>query len=567
MDFEKAERRFAALQALRKRGELRDDQFRLEVAKLLHRDARGVFWMIEAEDGTWYRNSGEGWIPGDPQSEQIAVAVPASKARSAWWVLAVAVPLLVILGLAVSSWFWQWPLALQSWLGLAPAANVQITIASPSDGTEVVRGQEVAIEATLFSSSGLQGVDRVELQADGRTVRSQPVWSQVEARQSTLPLSLPWLPTETGEHRIDVIALAADGERLGQANINLTVTEASAETLREPACTPDATYLADVTVPAGAIFPPGSTIEKVWQVRNTGTCAWGIGYELIQTDRGTESPAEAAPVPPAPAGSVADLAVSLEVPSETGAFTATWRIRSPEGTVFGPELTLSVQVQPQAEPSSAPEGPSNLEAEVSQDGRTVRLTWQDESEDEDAFRVYREDMEASIGLAPANAQTYLDRTVVCGYAYRYSVVAFNAEGTSPVGKVVEVSLPPCALADAPPTITLTVVPTQVVASRVVTISFEALDDLGVVEVEVRGQETGHASLDAGQVFACSGLTCQGSWAVPITQTVVPPEVSATLGVSATLPTSVTWTLVAIVRDTAGQESATLHSLVILPPPE
>jgi hypothetical protein len=88
-----------------------------------------------------------------------------------------------------------------------------------------------------------------------------------------------------------------------------------------------------------------------------------------------------------------------------------------------------------------------------------------------------------------------------------------------------------------------------------------------VEVEVRGQGTSNADLDAARLFTCSDLTCQGAWVLPLALDVGTPSELATPEASATAPLSVAWTIVAIARDTAGQESERLYCLVLWPPPE
>jgi hypothetical protein len=145
------------------------------------------------------------------------------------WVLAVAIPLVLVLALAASSWFWQWPVVLKDLLGLTAGSSVEIVIASPSDGSEVFLGQEVAVEATLLSGPELPATDRVELRVNGTVVSTQPLGSNAGTDRAALPVSLVWLPTEVAEVNVEVIAVTAQGDVQGQANIRLTVTEAASE--------------------------------------------------------------------------------------------------------------------------------------------------------------------------------------------------------------------------------------------------------------------------------------------------------------------------------------------------
>jgi fibronectin type 3 domain-containing protein len=87
-----------------------------------------------------------------------------------------------------------------------------------------------------------------------------------------------------------------------------------------------------------------------------------------------------------------------------------------------------------------------VQAIVIEGGNGVQLTWVDRSDDEDAFRIYRDDVEASIGLVPADTEVFVDRSVACGNTYRYSVVAFNAAGASAPEEAQPVTMPPCARA-------------------------------------------------------------------------------------------------------------------------
>lgn len=515
MEFQEAERRYRELRIEREQGVLDDAQFRLRVADLLLRDANGTFWMLDAGSGAWYSNWGSGWQPADPRAEWPAGEEhrpqPSHRLRYLLFVLPIAI-LLAAGGLAL----WQTPaLPWQAQAATAtPEPPVQVIIASPGDGDEVPLGQEVRIELTLSAGPGLEMVDRVELRVDGRMVREQAVRTRLSPSQATLPLSLPWRPDAVGECHITIVALSAGQETLGSAGIDLKVAELSAPAVPRPACILQAAFLSDVTVPPGEVLAPGARADKVWQVRNSGTCAWGVGYELVLVSGDDVGAASPIGVPPTPAGQPSDLAVTFRAPDEAGVYSAAWRLRSPQGELFGPPLNLEIQVKAEAERSVPPAHPARLEARVVDDGKAIQLTWLDLSENEDAFRVHRQDLEAGVGLVPANGQEFVDRSVACGGSYRYSVVAFNAAGASSPAEAPEISMPACAAGSAPlPTLILTVVPTQVVAGEPFTLIFQAEDQAGLVQVTIQGQDTGDPELDEGQSFACEGHRCAASWSL------------------------------------------------------
>ena len=562
MDYKLAERRFRELQTYRDRGDLDESTFRVRVAKLTFRDVRGVFWMIDPDDGAWYCNRGAAWEPGDPQAEKAAEPVPPSTIRRRRWQYAgLGAALIILVGLAAVLVRQQWPggvgSAAQPATTLTP--GVQVSIASLGNGSQVPIGQGVAVESTLQAADGLHTVHRVELLVSGQPVDFQAVQSKLQPGQTSLPVSQYWMRTELGEHQVAVVALSEQDEPLGEATIQIIVTELADESLPEPVCSPEAAFVADVTIPPGTRFPPGAQMDKVWQVRNSGTCAWGIGYQLIRVKGEALGAPDSVPVPPTAAGATADLAIPFDGPAQPGTYSDTWRLHTPDGTAFGPELTLSIEVEANAEANLPPAAPTALQAAVTEDGTAVQLTWLDQSVNEDAFRVYRDDVEASIGLAPAGAELFVDRTVACGHTYQYRVVAFNAAGASPIDEVAEATLPSCTPIDAPPSLVLTIVPTQVVESGTITLTFQASDDLGLAQVLVQGKDTGNTELDEGLVFACEDTICEGTRPVTLSLTA--------LGITPTAQISATLVIVGIARDSTGQESAPQELLVLILPPE
>jgi len=519
IEYQQAEQRFQELQARRDSGDLDETAYRVEVAKLLFRDERGVFWMLDADSGDWFCNRGQGWQPGDPRAEESPPPERRARQRLARWrsaraltLTALVVVLVGLLGVLI----WRGGLGLPWGRSAQPAGDgvqVQVTIASPATGSQVPLGHEVAVESTIDALPSLAVVDHVDLVVAGVTVDQELVRPRVQPQQTSLPLSQPWLPTAVGEYQVAVVAFSGAGEPLGVAAIHLQVTKTADQVVPEPGCVPDATFVADVTIPAGTAFPPGTPMDKVWQVRNSGTCAWGVGYELVFVRGESLDAPPAVPVPSTAAGEPADLTVTFWAPEEPGSYASVWQMQSPNGEFFGPLLTLDIRVEARAEESAPPAPPTDLEARLTDDGQAVQLTWLDRSDNEDAFRIYRADVEASIGLAPADTELFVDSSVSCGHTYQYAVAAFNAAGSSPLSETVQVTLPACALPDEPPTVSLTVVPTEVLAGGVFTVTFQADDDLGLSEVTVRGEETGEPALDEGRVFRCPGITCVGIWAV------------------------------------------------------
>lgn len=545
MAFEQAERRLQEIRSLREAGQMDEATYRLEVARLLLRDEQGTFWLLDAGSGQWLYNCGDGWHPGDPGGQAATAGaqdVANGRGRGRRRALAMAVSLVLVLAAAAAaSALARWPAAL--WAGRGAPAPV--SIASPAEGSRVALGQDVAVELTIHPGSGASAVAWVELQAGGVTVARRDL--RLTGMRDPVFLTQVWRPQAVGEVSLAVLALAADGRQLGEALLRLHVIEAASVSPRGPECTPAATLLGDVTIHPGMAFPPGARMDKMWQVQNSGACAWGTGYELVFTAGQRLGAPGAVPVPVTPAqGSVA-LPVTFWAPAAGGTYTSTWQLRSPAGIVFGPLLTLDVRIEAQAVLGRAPFAPANVRAALNAGGPGVLLTWDDVSSDENGFRVYRRDILASIGLVPADAASFVDEQVACGQTYHYIVVSFNAAGSSP-GPEADVALPDCPHLDRPPSLVLSVMPAQVGASGAFTLTFEAVDDGGVARVRVWGQDTGDAEIDAGRIITCGGPSCSGEW----------PLVWSG-------PAGVTVTLTAVAVDSAGQESQPVQVGVAIPP--
>jgi hypothetical protein len=119
-------------------------------------------------------------------------------------------------------------------------------------------------------------------------------------------------------------------------------------------CFFDAAYVADLTIPDGANVLPGAPLQKIWRVQNIGSCAWGPGVQLVFQGG---NPLGAPPVqfvPPISPGATADLVVNMFAPVALGLTEGHWRLRDPNGNLFGPDLFIRVQVVPPPPPKVAP---------------------------------------------------------------------------------------------------------------------------------------------------------------------------------------------------------------------
>jgi hypothetical protein len=101
-------------------------------------------------------------------------------------------------------------------------------------------------------------------------------------------------------------------------------------------CTDKAIFMADVTIPDDSEISAGSIITKTWQLRNIGSCTWDNSYELVSVSGESLSLAEMVPISTTVApGDDVDLSVTLIAPSEPGVYRSDWKLRNPDGVLFG----------------------------------------------------------------------------------------------------------------------------------------------------------------------------------------------------------------------------------------
>ncbi len=124
-----------------------------------------------------------------------------------------------------------------------------------------------------------------------------------------------------------------------------TSTPAPSVTPEPPTLTPSVTplpcnfgqYVMDVTIPDNTEISANTGFTKTWQLKNIGSCAWTSGYKLIfdHGDRMNAPDSVQLTNGQIPPGSTVNVSVNLTAPADGGAYTGYFKMRSPEGQVFG----------------------------------------------------------------------------------------------------------------------------------------------------------------------------------------------------------------------------------------
>ena len=122
---------------------------------------------------------------------------------------------------------------------------------------------------------------------------------------------------------------------------------ANAPTAASPAnCTDVLAFRSDLTIPDGTVVAPGSTMDKRWEIENTGTCNWNESYTLRLIAGPALGSAEQQPLFPARAGSRAEIRILFTAPDETGPYRSAWQAHNPAGAPFGDPIYIDILVQP-----------------------------------------------------------------------------------------------------------------------------------------------------------------------------------------------------------------------------
>jgi hypothetical protein len=104
---------------------------------------------------------------------------------------------------------------------------------------------------------------------------------------------------------------------------------------KEAACSDVLTYIKDATIPDGTTVSAGASLDKRWEVKNSGTCNWDEKYH-IRWIGGSKIGAETEQaLAPARADTVVEIRMVLNAPNEPGKYRSAWQAVNPQGKNFG----------------------------------------------------------------------------------------------------------------------------------------------------------------------------------------------------------------------------------------
>lgn len=105
-------------------------------------------------------------------------------------------------------------------------------------------------------------------------------------------------------------------------------------------------YVADVNIPDNTNMAPGQDFLKTWRVKNTGSCPWGEGYELVYADYADDMDGQPQPLTEVvQPGQEVEISVQFTAPSEIGEYLSAWQMSNPAGITFPEAVYVKIIVQ------------------------------------------------------------------------------------------------------------------------------------------------------------------------------------------------------------------------------
>jgi hypothetical protein len=251
-----------------------------------------------------------------------------------------------------------------------PQAEIQIV--DPANFSTAARGGTVVIRARVVET---RGISSITLRVDGQAMHVE-VPSGAPVTTQWVP-ELFWTPSAVGPHQVQVVVQDLEGnispsdpivinvvEVLSLATVVKAATNPTPTTVptstptcpswppkRHPplpkGCMDNSAFVADVGVPDGTEFDPGTPFTKIWRLRNTGTCTWDLNYELVFVGGSKLGASDAVRLPQVVApGQTVEISVPMVAPNEPGTYRGEWQMRTPNcQDRFGGRVYVLIKVR------------------------------------------------------------------------------------------------------------------------------------------------------------------------------------------------------------------------------
>jgi hypothetical protein len=164
--------------------------------------------------------------------------------------------------------------------------------------------------------------------------------------------------------------VAAQFTREAMLTPSVTATPAQTVTPTQSNLAERAEFVADVSVPDGTDFAPGSAFTKTWRLKNAGASTWTTAYALafISGDKlgAPDRVNLASSVQP---GGTVDISVNMVAPAQAGRYRGYWKIVNAAGKFIDDAVYVEIDVVQGAAgtptigagtPTATQSGPANV---------------------------------------------------------------------------------------------------------------------------------------------------------------------------------------------------------------
>jgi hypothetical protein len=202
------------------------------------------------------------------------------------------------------------------------------------------------------------------------------------------------------------------------------------------------TYAQDVTVPDDTIMQPGQDFDKVWRIRNTGTCNWDTSYKLVFVQGSQMGGSPSTVTTTVKPGETYDILIDQTAPQEPGKYTGIWQMVNKNGTPFGERIWVKITVPGEEKPTTMPPTATNVPdpiidyLTISDDnvnqGDLVVVSWSFSGQDLAAARLTRTNPDGSetplMGGADVEPQGQYEDLMMTPGTHTYTLVVSTESG-------------------------------------------------------------------------------------------------------------------------------------------
>lgn len=227
----------------------------------------------------------------------------------------------------------------------APAASVRpvVEVIAPANGARITQGERIGLRVSGAASAG---IDRFEARLGSTVLMSVPVAEAPWAASAVLNVLPPAAPNVT----LSIYVIDRAGVSSDPVFFQVSVAPGAASpvpaatAVSSSACAANSAFVADVTIPDNTPVAAGQVFTKTWRLRNSGPCAWDLGYTFAFVDRDPLGAPSSVLVGPTATGATFEVSVPFVAPVTAGTYTSTWQLRNPDGKLFGVRVYAQIRV-------------------------------------------------------------------------------------------------------------------------------------------------------------------------------------------------------------------------------